>query len=149
METVLLGTASTLAGVIVAGWLAFARDKRAEERQIARDEAQREHEAEEHRFSARWDAYVGYAKVAQRMLVEVIYESDELANAQGLVNVVGPTEAVTAAREVFLTLDELVKERNKDGPIDHDSYSAKFDTAYDAIGKYNTVVRRLLKFDRS
>lgn len=151
MQPEWIGTISALAGAGVAGVIALVRDRLAERQQKVRDENQRRHEIEEARFASRKDAYVSFAAACQSM----IKRTDDFENQYGvspgemgqegpyrgvtdtlnLIFITGPEEAIVAATEASLCLDEWA------------FGNGSRTVAMDAVDNVHAVSRRTLKFD--
>ena len=136
MDAVLLGTASTLAGVIVAGVIAIVRDALGEKRQTARDEARREHEVSEARFQMRLDAYLKFTGECRKFLDILIDFEDKhghpvadglkdgqalgnraVRDARNLVILVGPEELAPAAKAASDAVLDYANGRGESGDV--------------------------------
>jgi hypothetical protein len=155
MDTQWIGTVSTLAGVLVAGGLGLVRDARAEKKHVARDESQRRHEIDEARFESRRDTYVGFAAACQTAINETDqYDFDHQGELPGdhghegplkrvigaldLVLIIGPNEAADAALEASKRLHAWAF-----------TAGSTRQQAVEAVDAFQTLARRILKFDHS
>lgn len=153
MDPQWIGTVSTLAGVLVAGVIGLLRDARAEARQVAREESQRRHDIDEARFESRKDAYVGFAAACQTVINETDqYDYDHqgelpgdhghegplkrLIGALDLVLIIGPEPAADAALEASKHLHAWVF-----------AAGSTRQQAVEAVNKFQSLARRILKYD--
>jgi hypothetical protein len=153
MDAVLLGTVSTLAGVIVAGGIAIVRDALGEKRQARRDAERRAHEISEARFDVRRDAYVTFGAACHRAINAGIEFAEQhgvmpgdqgyeppikyLVDAQNLILIIGPQEAVEAAQKATAAIDGWTFAYKK----------RSYEDVEAAVEEFAKVTRRLLKFD--
>ncbi len=153
MDSAWIGTISALLGAALAGGISLIRDRRADERQVARDAAQREHDIAERRFDVRRDAYFAFALASRKAIDRVLeYErvrhclpgdADEegpvrdMSGVSDLVRVIGPSSLALAAANASLKIDEWAF-----------CYGdSSYDHAEEALSEFERQARAVLRLD--